>query len=110
MPDSSIGLDYAWRTAANEAARTRHEFIEPEHLFIGVCKLGNLLSLNDWNDIVIIAWGNHIQHFLNGAEIVDFTDNDPQLALKEGLIGLQLHAGKPMWAEFKEIRIKDLAK
>jgi len=53
MPDFSIGLDYAWRTAANEAARTRHEFIEPEHLFVGVCKLANLLSLKDWNDIEI---------------------------------------------------------
>ena len=53
MPDFSIGLDYAWRTAANEVTGTRHEFIEPEHLFIGVCKLGNLLSLNDWNNIGI---------------------------------------------------------
>lgn len=53
MPEFSIGLDYAWRTAASEAARTRHEFIEPEHLFVGVCKLGNLLSLNDWNDMQI---------------------------------------------------------
>ena len=31
----------------------RHEFIEPEHLFGGGCKLGNLLSLNDWIDIGI---------------------------------------------------------
>jgi ATP-dependent Clp protease ATP-binding subunit ClpC len=53
MSELSIGLDYAWQTAASEAARTRHEFIEPEHLFIGVCKLGNLLSLNDWNEIKI---------------------------------------------------------
>ena len=53
MPTVSIGLDYAWRTAAGEAARTRHEFIEPEHLFVGICKLGNLLSLNDWSDIEI---------------------------------------------------------
>ena len=53
MPDFSIGLDYAWRTAANEAAHSRHEFIEPEHLFVGVCKLGNLLSLKDWNDVEI---------------------------------------------------------
>ena len=53
MPDSSIGLDYAWRTAANETARTQHEFIEPEHLFIGVCKLGNLLALKDWTTIGI---------------------------------------------------------
>jgi len=68
------------------------------------------MKLNDWNEVVIIARGNHIQHFLNGVQIIDFTDNDPQLALKEGLIGLQLHAGRPMWAEFKDIRIKDLAK
>jgi ATP-dependent Clp protease ATP-binding subunit ClpC len=55
MPDFSIGLDYVWRTAVNEAARTQHEFIEPEHLFVGVCKLGNLLSLNDWADVGISA-------------------------------------------------------
>ena len=65
-------------------------------------------KLNDWNEVVIIAKGNRIQHFLNGVQILDFTDNDPQLALKSGLIGLQLHAGKPMWAEFKDIRIKEL--
>jgi ATP-dependent Clp protease ATP-binding subunit ClpC len=53
MPDFSIGLDYAWQTAAKEATGTRHEFIEPEHLFVGVCKLGNLLSLHDWSDVGI---------------------------------------------------------
>lgn len=68
-----------------------------------------LFKLDDWNDVVIVARGNHIQHFLNGALILDFTDNDPQ-ALKEGIIALQLHAGKPMWAEFKNVRIKDLAR
>jgi serine/threonine protein kinase len=54
MPDFSIGLDYAWRTAVTEATGTRHEFIEREHLLIGVCKLGNLLSLNDWNGIGVL--------------------------------------------------------
>lgn len=68
-----------------------------------------LFKLDEWNDVVIIAQGNHIRHFLNGTLIVDFTDNDPALALKEGIIALQLHAGKPMWAEFKNIRIKDLS-
>ena len=65
-----------------------------------------LFKLDDWNDVVIIAKGNHIQHFLNGQQIVDFTDNDPQLAAKDGIIALQLHTGKPMWTEFKNIRIK----
>jgi hypothetical protein len=68
-----------------------------------------LFKLDDWNNVVIIAQGNNIRHILNGTLILDFTDKDPQLALKEGIIALQLHAGKPMWTEFKNIRIKELA-
>jgi hypothetical protein len=67
-----------------------------------------LFKLDDWNDVVIIARGNNIKHYLNGRQILDFTDKDPELALKEGILALQLHAGRPMWAEFKNIRIKEL--
>lgn len=67
-----------------------------------------LFRLDDWNDVIIVAKGNHIQHYLNGVLVLDFTDNDPSLALAEGVLALQLHAGKPMWAEFKNIRIKEL--
>ena len=67
-----------------------------------------LFKLDDWNDVVIVAKGNRIQHYLNNTLILDFTDDDPQLALKEGILALQLHAGKPMWVEFKNIRLKDL--
>jgi hypothetical protein len=66
------------------------------------------MKLNDWNQVVIIAKGNTLKHYLNGVQLLEFTDKDPQLALKEGLMGLQLHAGKPMWTEFKDIRIKEL--
>jgi hypothetical protein len=66
-----------------------------------------LFKLDDWNDVIIIARDNHIQHFLNGSLILDFTDNDPELALKSGIIALQLHAGNPMWAEYKNLRIKE---
>lgn len=64
-----------------------------------------LFKVDDWNDIVIIAKGNNIQHYLNDRLILDFTDK-AELALTEGILALQLHAGKPMWAEFKDIRIK----
>jgi len=67
-----------------------------------------LYKLDDWNDVVIIAKGNHIRHYLNNTLILDFTDNEPQLALNEGILALQLHAGKPMWVEFKNIRIKEI--
>lgn len=68
----------------------------------------NLFKLDDWNDVIIIAKGNRIQHYMNGTLILDFTDNHPELALKEGVLALQLHAGKPMWAEFRNIRIREL--
>jgi hypothetical protein len=67
-----------------------------------------LFKLDGWNDVVIIAKDNRIQHYLNGTLIVDFTDNEPQLALKEGILAVQLHAGKPMFAEFKNIRLKEI--
>jgi len=67
-----------------------------------------LFRLDDWNDVVIIARGPRIQHYLNNRLILDFTDLDPRLALREGILALQLHAGKPMWAEFKDIRIRDI--
>ena len=68
----------------------------------------SLFKLDDWNDVVIIGKGNHIQHYLNDRLILDFTDNEPKLTLTEGVLALQLHAGKPMWTEFKDIRIKEL--
>ncbi len=66
-----------------------------------------LFKLDDWNEVVIIARNRRIRHFMNGQLILDFTDS-PELALKDGELGVQLHAGKPMWVEFKDIRIKEL--
>ncbi len=67
-----------------------------------------LFKLNDWNDVVIIAKRNRIRHYLNGKLVIDFTDNHPELALLDGQLALQLHAGKPMWVEFKDIRFKEI--
>lgn len=67
-----------------------------------------LFRLDDWNDVIIVAKGNHVQHYMNGKLVLDFTDNEPNLALIEGVLAVQLHAGKPMWAEFRNIRIREL--
>ena len=63
-------------------------------------------KLDDWNEYRIVAKGNNIKQYINGLQTVDFTDKEPELALKEGVIALQLHAGRPMWVEFKDIRLK----
>ena len=63
-------------------------------------------KLDDWNEYAIIATGNRIRQYINGLLTADFTDEEPGLALKEGIIALQLHGGAPMWVEFKDIRLK----
>ncbi len=67
-----------------------------------------LFKLDDWNEVVIVAKNNRLRHYLNNRLIVDFTDKDPRLALQAGIVALQLHAGNPMWAEFKNIRLKEI--
>ncbi|MEM9369168.1 MAG: DUF1080 domain-containing protein [Planctomycetota bacterium] len=75
--------------------------------FMGEEEYQELFRLDDWNDVVIVAKGRTIQHFLNGRLIMEFTDS-PERALTDGVLALQLHGGKPMWAEFKNIRFKNL--
>jgi hypothetical protein len=59
----------------------------------------------DWNDYVVIAKGGHLQHFINGKQTVDVTDDTP-VGAKTGLLALQLHAGQPMTVQFKDIVLK----
>lgn len=75
---------------------------------IDAAEFEKLFKLDDWNDVVIIAEGPHIRHYLNDRLILDCTDNHPQLAKRDGILAFQLHAGKPMWAEFKDIRIREI--
>ncbi|WP_373649387.1 DUF1080 domain-containing protein [Schlesneria sp. DSM 10557] len=67
-----------------------------------------LFKLDDWNDVVIIAKGPLIRHYLNNKLIMECEDRDPQNSFSDGILALQLHAGKPMWAEFKNIRIAEI--
>ncbi len=75
---------------------------------ISADEFSKLFTVDDWNDVIIRAKGNHIQHFMNGRLILDCTDKHPERALLEGVLALQLHAGAPMWCEFKNIRIGEL--
>jgi len=63
---------------------------------------------DDWNNYVIVAKGNHLQHFINGALMVDVIDNQASKAAKDGLLALQVHVGPPMTVQFRDIRIKAL--
>jgi hypothetical protein len=66
-----------------------------------------LFRIDDWNEVRIVAAGDGLRHFLNGTLTLDFTDS-PDLALREGIVALQLHAGAPMWVEFKDISVREI--
>lgn len=59
-----------------------------------------------WNDYKIVAKGNRVQHFINGKQTVDVTDNDTAHAPKEGILALQIHAGPAMVVQFKNLLLK----
>jgi hypothetical protein len=61
-----------------------------------------------WNDYVIIAKGNHLQQFVNGKPTIDVVDECEAKRAMSGVLALQLHAGPPMMAQFKNIRLKAL--
>ena len=42
MTDLSRAANFAWQVAAQEAAAAKFEFIEPEHILIGICSLEKL--------------------------------------------------------------------
>jgi len=66
------------------------------------------IKTNGWNEYVIIAKGNHLQHFINGMQTIDVVDEQESKAAKEGILAFQIHAGPPMKVQFKNVRIKQL--
>jgi hypothetical protein len=65
---------------------------------------------HDWNDLEILAQGNRVRVAVNGTACIDWRDPEPD-RLKEGPIGLQLHANKmPQEVQFKDIVVETFPK
>jgi hypothetical protein len=86
-----------------DAERRRH--VEP--LGESDADLKKLIRRSDWNDVVLVADRNHVVYSINGHVMTDLTDDAP-VALREGVLALQLHAGFTMDVRFKDVRIKVL--
>jgi len=72
-------------------------------------QIGAAIDPHQWSDYVVIARGNHLQHFINGRQTVDVVDEHAAKAAQSGILALQLHGGPPMKIQFKNIRIKPLS-
>ena len=64
------------------------------------------IKADDWNEYKVVAKGNHFQHFINGKQTVDVTDEDAEKGAKEGILALQIHVGGPMTVQFKDLVLK----
>jgi hypothetical protein len=71
-------------------------------------ELKAIIKAGDWNQLHIIARGNTIIQILNGAVTSIVVDDDTKNRMLGGLIGLQMHVGPPMKAEFRNIWLKML--
>jgi len=70
-------------------------------------QLRKALKLGDWNEYVIRCVGPRVQLWLNGVQTVDYTEPDATIE-QAGLIGVQIHAGPPAEAWYKDIEIKTI--
>ena len=59
----------------------------------------------DWNEYRVVAKGNHLQHFINGKQTIDVTDETAEGA-KKGVLALQIHQGAPFMVQFKDLILK----
>jgi Domain of Unknown Function (DUF1080) len=67
-----------------------------------------IVKPDDWNDYVIRAEGKRIQLWLNGVQTVDYTEEDPAVETS-GVIAVQIHAGPPTEAWYKDLTLLDLS-
>jgi putative heme-binding domain-containing protein len=65
------------------------------------------IQTDQWNELRIIAVGDRMIHQINGVTTVDLTDRHPD-SKRAGQLGLQLHAGPAMKAEFRNLLFRKL--
>ena len=69
--------------------------------------LDKTLKREDWNAYEIRAEGKRIRLSLNGVQTVDYTETDDTL-VQRGKVCVQIHAGPPSEAWYKDITIEQL--
>ncbi|MEH6779868.1 DUF1080 domain-containing protein, partial [Maribacter arcticus] len=67
--------------------------------------ISELLKLNDWNTIKSMTIGNTYKVWLNGVVVMNYKLENANLV---GPIGIQLHPGKEMTVQFKNISVAEL--
>ena len=97
-------MGVGWWGALYDESRRNKVLTGPDQ-----AKMKEVIKANDWNDYVVRAEGTHIQLWINGFQTVNYTEEDPAIDAA-GVIAVQIHAGPPSQAWYKDITIVDLTK
>ena len=65
----------------------------------------DLLKMDDWNTIKVKAVGSVYTMWLNGKQVLTY---DSDTAIERGPVGIQLHPGREMHIDFKNILFAEL--
>jgi hypothetical protein len=91
----------AWGNFYEERGRSRSMMKTPDE---GWQKAKGVVDMHGWNHYEILAQGDHIRLTLNGVVTID----THEYKAHSGVIALQLHGGKPMKVEFRNLKLKKL--
>ncbi|MCM1449375.1 MAG: DUF1080 domain-containing protein [Clostridiales bacterium] len=69
-------------------------------------EMESILREGEWNDMRIRVEGDHVQTWLNGTPMVDFTDE--AIGRAQGRIALQIHDGGGIKVQWKDLNITAL--
>jgi hypothetical protein len=64
------------------------------------------LKFGEWNDIKVRVKGDQVTTWLNGVEMVDYSDE--KIGEGEGQIALQIHSGGGLKISWKDLKLKKL--
>ena len=64
-----------------------------------------LLKLDEWNSMTIVAKGGNYSVWLNGKSVMTY---DSETAVEQGPVGIQLHGGRDMAIDYRDIRLAEL--
>ncbi|HQR34416.1 MAG TPA: DUF1080 domain-containing protein, partial [Blastocatellia bacterium] len=97
---ADIGQNY-WGALYDESRRKK-VLVSPD-----AAALDKVLKRDDWNEYVVRAEGKRIRLSINGHQTVDYTEADDTIK-QSGLICVQIHAGPPSEARYKDITIEEI--
>lgn len=69
-------------------------------------ELQKVYRVGEWNDIRVVAKGPLLAVWINGVRMATVADSRPEFLPKTGYISIQLHQGRPMKVEFRDLRVR----